>query len=829
MFSSYFSSAIANLLRNKLHAAINLLGLAVGLATAILIGLYVRDELTFEHFLPGWEDLYRIETVDTGQDGKPYTSTGAPHELAAAMLQNFPEIAAITRRAGANHGFRRGDVEATEVPNAVDPDFFRVLGLQMLTGDPATALATPGSIALPRSLAMKYFGTVNCVGQTIEIDRKEILRVSGVFEDVPSNTFLAAYGPRPLISSLVPFSVLAELDRSPPPTGDHFIRDVNIYVRLKPGTNVADLNRRLSAFIAEKYPLDRPELVPRGGFLAPFDAIHLHGREFGDFSSSSDPATVAAIAATGILVLVVAGINFVNLVTARAARRAVEIGVRKAAGATRRQLIAQFMGESIAYALVALILAVALVELVLPRFDLYLDRTIAFPYWRDPVLLAVLSAGAVALGLLAGVYPALVLSRFSPALMLRGPAATPGSTTLRQGLVVLQYAISIALLIATAVIYRQNAFATEDSLRFDKDLIVSVWLTGLPNRPSADHTHTIYDGATIERMRQRFENLPGVRAAADSWVIPDANDHSPALWHLPESQAAPAVMAGQVHQNFGFFEVYGVSPLAGRRFDRDHGEDAAPATPTAEGTAILNEAAVHAFGFASPEAALGHEISRELDATGSALQPRRIVGVVPDFPLSTIRTAIPPTVFEIDPEWSTYISIKLTGDDVPGTLAAIDRIWKEMVPEQPIWRQFIDDRIERLYRDVTRQGQIFAGFALVAVSIACLGIFGLAAFTAERRTKEIGIRKAMGAATADIVRLLIWEFAKPVLLANLVAWPLAYIVMRRWLDGFAYRISLDPLLFVGAGLLTLVVACGVTLFHAIQVARSRPVLALRYE
>ena len=828
MFSSYVSTAIGNLLRNKLHAAINLLGLALGLATAILIGLYVRDELTFDHFLPGYEDVYRLETVDMGQDGQPHITTGVPHELAAALRDNFPEISAITRRAGELHGFRHGDVEATEVPNAVDPEFLKVLGFQMIAGDAATALSTSRSIVLPRSLALKYFGTVNCVGETLEIDHKEAVRVTGVFEDLPSNTHLAVYGPRPLLSSLVPFSGLAEIDRLPPMPLGSFQRDVNVYARFKPGTPIAEVNARLAGFVAQHFPKDRPDLPPRSAFFVPISAIHLHGREFGDFNSGDLP-TVYAVAATGVLVLLVAGINFVNLMTARATRRALEVGVRKAVGATRRQLILQFMAEPVGYALLALVLAVALVELILPRFDLYLDRTIQFAYWRDPILLLAMPVGAVVIGLLAGIYPAIVLSGFAPVVVLKGAAATPGSTRLRQVLVVLQYSISIGLLIATSVIYRQTEFANGGSLRFNKDLLLAVELTGIPGRQSADRSHFIYDDATVERMRQRIEALPGVKAVAASWVIPDARDTNSALWHRPESAGAAPINAGIVPQGFGLFEVYGLAPIAGRSFSRDRGEDAVPGDVTTPGTAVLNETAVHSFGFTSPEAALGHEIDMEIDGSGSALQPRRIVGVVPDFPLLTIRANIPPTVFLVEPGWSNWLNVKLTGENLSETLTAIDRIWKEMVPTQPVSRQFIDDRIEHLYRDVSRQGQIFAGFALVAVAVACLGLFGLAAFTAERRTKEMGIRKAMGASTADILRLLMWEFARPVLAANAIAWPLAYIVMRRWLDGFAYRITLDPMIFVGAGLAALAIACAITLFHAIQVARARPVLALRYE
>jgi putative ABC transport system permease protein len=827
MFGNYLSTALGNLLRNKLLAAINLFGLALGLATAILIGLYVRDELTFEHFLPGHELAYRLQTVDVGADGKPTIADGAPHELAAALRDNFPEIDALARRTGGRYGLRNGSIEAPEVLDSVDPDFFKIIGYPLLVGDPATALSKPNSIALPRVLALKYFGTVDCLDKTLEIDRKETVRITAVYEDLPSNTIFALYGPRPVLSGRTPISNLAQEDRETTAPAGSFETDSALYVRLKPGTSVADFNARLSDFIAKRYPQNQPSSPPRSGFLLPIDAIHLHPQNYNDFVASGDLETVYGISATGVLVLLVAGINFVNLVTARATRRALEVGVRKAAGATRRQLIAQFMSESIAYAVAALLLAVALVELVLPSFDRYMDRTITFPYWRDPILVAGLPLLAVGIGLLAGIYPALVLSGFRPAAVLKGAAATPGSGMLRQVLVVLQYAISIALLIATAVIYRQTEFATQGSLRFDKDQIVAISLSGIPDARVADTSHFEYDAAMVERVRQRLETVPGVKAAADSWVIPDALDSLPKIWHRPEA-GGPPITTSLVMQGFGLFEVYGVRPIAGRSFSRDHGEDAAPQQAQTEGTVILNESAVRAFGFASAGAAIGQELDMALDDFGRT-QPRRIVGVVPDMPLFSIRMKIPPTTFVIDPAWSNYINVKLTGDKVPEALAAIDAIWKELVPAQPIQRQFIDDRLEKLYRDVARQGHIFAGFALIAVLIACLGLFGLAAFTAERRTKEIGIRKAMGADTADILKLLVWEFVKPVLLANALAWPLAYVAMAHWLDGFAYRIELDPLFFVGAGLIALVIACSVTLFHAFQVARSRPVLALRYE
>jgi len=826
MFGNYLSTALGNLLRNKLLAAINLLGLALGLATAILIGLYIRDEVTFERFLPGFEQVYRVQSVSDDAEGRTSVYSDTPHDLAAPLRDQFPEFAAVTRHMGGRFGLRRGPVEAREYVPSVDPNFLDVIGLPLIAGDAATALAQPNTMLLSRAAALKYFDTIECVGQTLEIDRATTVRVTGVFEDLPSNTHF--YGEQFLLSGLAPVSTLARSDRLPPHARGSFSTDTETYGRLKPGATATAVDARLPALMAAQYPSERDEDKPPRAFLAPIASLHLHAKELGEYDSGGDLVTVYAISATGVLVLLVAGINFINLVTARATRRAVEVGVRKAAGATQRQLMLQFLGESIIYTLAALVLAVALVELVLPSFNQFLDRTIQFAYWRDPILAACLVVLAVAIGLLAGVYPAFVLSSFRPAVVLKGTATIQGAGRLRQILVVLQYAISITLLIATAVIYRQTEFATEDSLRFDKSLVLAISLGGMPGAVAADGLHFEYDQATVERMHARIAALPGVKAVADSWVIPDADTNSTRGWLASPEKGAQIVSAGWVLQGFGVFELYGIKPIAGRSFELGRGGDDVPIEAGIEGNAILNESAVRAFGFASPEAAIGQEIGMPLDLEFHA-QPRRIIGVIPDFPLNSIRTRIKPTVFFAKPSWSTYLNVKLTGQNVAQTLVAIDQIWAEMVTTRPINRQFIDDRIARLYRDVTRQGQVFGGFALIAVLIACLGLFGLAAFTAERRTKEIGIRKAMGADTSDILKLLVWEFAKPVLLANVIAWPLAYLAMSQWLDGFAYRISLDPAIFIGAGLIALIIACSVTLYHALQMARSRPVLALHYE
>jgi putative ABC transport system permease protein len=825
MFRNYLAAALGNLARNKLQSLLNLLGLALGFATAILIGLYVLDELSFNRFLPHYERTYRLQVGGYGANGRPGTIRGTPHELAAMVRAQIPEIEAIARESWVTPAFRHGTVEANEGGYAVDPNFLQVMEYPLLRGDPGTVLAAPDGIVLTHRLAVKYFGTDNCVGQTLELlgDDRQILRVTGVLADQPGNSTIRDLDF--LVSSAAGFTWLSAADRRPTtPSSLVGAVDVQTFLRLKPGTDPDGLRDRLSALVIQHY------LPTAGGaywsFLAPIASLHLHARELAEFVNGTDPATLAAISATGILVLLVAGINFVTLVTARAGRRAVEVGVRKAAGATRAQLILQFMSESMAFALGALALAIALVELVLPRFNAFLDRSISFAYWREPRLFAALIGLAILVGVTAGIYPALVLSRFRPAAVLKGGGSPTGSARLRTTLIVLQYGISIGLIIATGVIYRQTLFARDASLHYDKNLLLLLSIDRLPGR-AVDHR----DPARVDQIVRRLEAVPGVRAVgASGSVLNEGTNFAMYDWTVPDPAGERRITTARVDVDFGFFEAYGIQPLAGRSFDRRFGVDRVEPGTATESTIIVNQAAVRAFGFASPAAAVGQEVLMEpTDADGGQRQPRRIVGVVTDFPLRSIRIAIPPTVFLVAPKYADYLNIKLDGTDVPRTLDAIDAVARDLMPDEPVDRTFVDQRVEMLYLNVERQTQLFAILALIAILIACLGLFGLAAFTTERRTKEIGIRKAMGASTRDILKLLMWELAKPVLLANLIAWPLAYVVMERWLESFAYRVSLDPLLFLGAGLTALAVAGTTALYHALRAARSRPVLALRYE
>jgi len=820
MFRNFLAAAWRRARRDRLHTVLNLAGLSLGFATAILIGLYVRDELTFDQFIPDHADIYHVRPTFFASGRPPQTGDSTPQTLAAELAANFPEILAISREAGDLFGVKHGEVEANEKMLDVDPSFFDVFAYTLLRGDRATALKRPDSVVLSETLARKYFGTIDCIGQTLLLDRAHSVTVTGVLADPPSSS---SHRLKMLLSGKSNFSRMAALDRMPHSPPGELNSDVDTYVRLRSGTDPTALRTRLDQLVAQNYPQERAgEPADMRLWLRPLTDLHLwpYNPEQAERNTSS-LATIWSLSVTGLLILVVAAVNFVNLVAARSTRSAVEVGVRKSLGATTSQLLAQFIGEAIGFALAALVLAMALVELVLPRFDAFLDRTLRFDYATDPQILPALILLALFVGLAAGLYPALIMSRFRPAIVLKGKSAgPPGSGRLRQTLVVLQFSVSIGLLIATGVVYRQTEFAMRDSLRFDRDLMLTIDLGAVPRDPKGDHL----DASIIRSLKLRLASLPGVRAVAGSDTVPNISHFSTTTYRRTDDPSHQ-IEFNVVNIDEGFFQLYGMHPITGRDLDLTHGDDKLDRlAESGAGSALVNEAGARILG---SSAAVGQALTNgDVDTPG---QIRTIVGVMPDMQIGTAREAVSPTLFMLNPSWDTVLSVKLTGAQIPETLTKIDQIWHDLVPAQAIERRFLDDRIAELYRDLARQMTIFGVFALVAVAIACFGLFGLAAFTAERRTKEIGIRKALGASTGDMLRLLVWQFVRPVLLANLIAWPITGFVMQRWLDGFVYRIGLDPLIFLAAGFGALGVAIGVTVLHTLNVARARPVSALRYE
>jgi putative ABC transport system permease protein len=808
---NYLAAALRNLARNWLYAGITVLGLAAGFAAAMLIGLYVRDEFSFEHFISGYSQVYGVQTDVLAPGQKPAPTDATASTVAANLALDFPDLESIARLARSSRWIGRGKAENWERVAWADPDFFKVLPYPVLAGDPVAALHDPDGLVLTRKMARKYFGVDAPIGKTLLVQAPagdaplfatpHPMRVMAVLKDIPSETHLEQF--KIFASGAAAWSPLTIEDQHPGP-GLFFWT----YLRLPPGVSPDRVRAGLEGFAARHYAGP----VGRRFRLEPLKDLHF----IGDFTGDAR-AVDGEIAIVGLLIVLIAAINFVTLMTARATRRAVEVGVRKASGASRRNLIVQFMGEALMYVLAAMLIGVAIVEIALPAVNVFLQRTIVFNYLDDPGLAAAIVGMAVLTGLMAGFYPAVVLSSVAPASALKGGGGrTGGSATVRHALVVAQFAVLIGLIIATATIYRQTSFALQNVLRLNEDQIV------------------VADCEPV--FKQELATLPGVNAVAC------VSDQAIGMFHIKTFVKDPTrgnITIDAAGADVGFFEMHGLEPLAGRFFSKDHGEDVvlegAGASPQSQPSLVLNESAVRQLGFKAPQEAIGKSVdwARPSAAPRTGAPPpfesSRIIGVVSDFTLGDIRIAVDPTLYFVDPLSAGLLFAKLEGQRLPETLRSIDVLWRGIGQVRPIKLEFLGETMREAYRDVEIQGGIVGASAGLAIVIACLGLFALAAFTADRRTKEIGVRKVMGASGFDVVRLLLWQFTKPVLWANLLAWPLAYWATAGWLHGFAYRVDLPPWLFLSASVVAVLIAWAAVAAKAWLAASAKPAAALRCE
>ena len=816
MFRNYFTVALRHLAHNRLFFSVNLVGLAGGIAAALVIALFVRDELSYERFIPGFRGIYLVSIIATPPEGHASLETLAGESDVASWLKlDLPAVAASARLVPEQIEVRRGDFKAVETMYWADPDFFSLLQLPVYAGNLQTALGRPDGLVLTQSMARKYFGRDDPIGETLEFARKERMTVTAVIKDLPSNTHLDVAA---IASGRSQASPLTSLDHTPMGSFGEKPWGSYTYVTLKPATRVDDIERQLPALMDRHAPSGPGGIRTSSVYhlhLLPITDVHLDAEARGTMKPASRRGTVYSVAVIGLLILLVATVNFVNLMTSRASRRAVEVGVRKMAGARRRDLIVQFVGESLVYVGFASLAAASLAELLLPSVNAFLHRTMDFAYWSDPAFAAATAIFLVTLAIVASVYPALILSSLRPAQILShgGIVSPEGSAGVRRSLVTAQVTVLIGLLLAAIVVYRQALFAMHESLRVDSDQVL------------------VIKRACSEGFEAGVKQLPGVIAVACSTWAPPNSIEAASGASLPEGQA----VLWYASVDFGFFELYGLKPLAGRFHAVSRGTDALPAEISAgmRESIVINEAAVHALGLGRAQSAIGrtinwnHGLRRPIPMTGR--HQSEIIGVVPDFLIGSIREPIQPAAFYVDPPYNRVMSIKLNGRAIPETLASIDALWKAMGHSDPMSRAFLDQLLQGKYSEFVRQASMLAIFSAVAVLIACLGLFALAAFIAERRRKEIGIRKALGAGRPDIVSLLLWEFAKPVLWANLIAWPLGFWLLNRWLQGFAYHMNLQIWHFMAAGGLATAITLLTVFAHTWSIAGQKPVAALRYE
>jgi len=818
-------AAWRNLMANRLISAIAILGLSLGVSTALLMALAVQNQLSFDHFIPGHERTYRF----FWQLGDDRTTCGGdamqcgPPIATAAELQRYPAVESTARLIPAAPGkVQHGAVIGWERYAGVDPSFFAVVPLPASHGRLDDALVRPDGVVITRAVARKYFGRDDAVGQDLVIQGHR-LSVRAVIEDLPRNATTIQTG------IFVSWNDIRRMDAlSARRRGSY------LYFRLKPAASLtaaqatdamrrtADL-QRMKAAGEETY--NRPVL------LLPLDRINLW-----DSYNPGIRVRLAAAALAGALVLLIAAINFVNLMVARVARREKEVGVRKASGGGRGALMLQFLGEAMMTVAIAAAFGVALAEWMLPFINGFLD-TNAVLQWNDPSLLAPLAAAIVLLALAVGLWPAFVLSGFRPAFVLRGTTGGRHAALVRGGLVTLQFAILVTLAIAGAVMWLQRDFAAHAAPRVDSDQMLLVKLGPIAQKQQpGPQPIPLRTGFCPLGFIDAVRKLPGVKGAVctSDWMI--IGDRPLVGW---DAKDGGLDMMDAYVVDPRLFALYGIRPLAGTLPQATDADDGVRASGT-----VINLTAVHRLGFATPQAAIGQnwvsavkEMPPEFRKLwGDTYGPHAVItAVVPDFSFGSVRTAVLPTLYSpwADVSWlgvsGHMVQIKLRGHAVPETLATIDRLYAQSGIDAPLDRVFLDDHMQAVYRDMTRDANFFAGSAAIAILLACMGLVGIAVATAERRIKEIGVRKAMGADKLQIVALLLWRFSQPVLWANVVAWPVAWWLMSRWLSGFAYHIDLAWWVFAAVSLGALMVALATVAGQAWMTARARPVLALRYE
>jgi len=835
MLRNYLTVGLRALAKNKTYAFINIVGLALGLAAAVMILLYVRYEMSYDASLPGVEQAFQLQDYyradKKGTEAMPMQMS--PFVAGQALKKDFPQIEKIVYIKSAGPVvLQDGVAKSTDEIRIVDGNIFDILQFPFLRGNPAHVLDDTHSMAISQSEAIRRFGTINVVGKTLTLvlnQGKVDYRITGVFKDIPKNSQFAA----DIVARVDPQAELGQfgnfLTNWGSQGGWH-------YVKLRKGASADEINAQLPAWKKRNIPDDvtNGERTNQGDLqdyaLVNVRDIHLGtGQRFG-IKPTNDKRTVLTFGLVALMVLGMACVNFTNLATARASQRAREVALRKVLGATRGQLVAQFIGESILVAAIAMVIALAVVELLLPTFNTFLSADIALDYFGRDSVLPYLFGLVLLVGAAGGVYPAFYLTRFEPARVLRAnksAADAQGSGLLRNVLVVGQFAVSIALIICTIIIYAQTLYARTADQGYQREGLFQV-----SNLESQG-----VDKVTL-RLVDQIRRLPGVQAAAATGIAIRPNNNNMTGVFLPGSTSS--ITLGNYPVQDGFFRAMGMKMLAGRDFDENRPRDDAttpfPVDKDAErafaargANIVISESAAKRLGFRTHQEAIGKNVMAGLTLREIGLVPATIIGVVQDARFRSMHDPLQPIIFLMAKNGFTHIDIRYAGIAPNRLRDEVQGVWNRLLPQVPFQGDFADEILRDEYQADTARGQLFAGFALLSVVVGCLGLFGLASFTAERRTKEIGIRKVLGARTRDIVRLLVWQFSRPVLIANMIAWPVAWWVMRDWLNKFDQRVGLGPTPFLLAGGLALGIAIATIASHAFRVARANPILALRYE
>ena len=827
MWSHYAVTLYRSLTRHRLYAALNVFGLAVGIAVFLVLWLDVRFETGFDRWIPQAENTYRLDELLTRPGLSPRHSAKTTSVIAPLLKADYPQIAGYTHMIWDDHPVTRGLTTGREDVRYVDPDFFKVLALPLARGDAATALSAPDDVVITEAVARKYFGTTDAVGRALTLLEdgpvgtagvRVSVRVTAVLRDLPKDTHLKLGLLKPLT---------ADYEKHDGSFQDWNSQTGSTYLRFRNRADAQAVQADLDRFVARRAKGsedtklgDDPTRKLRLK-LTPLPAIHFETAiTSADFQPNVDLRVVGSLGVVGVLTLGIAILNYVNLATARAALRAREVAVRKALGATQRTLVAQFLAEAVVMTLASVLIGAAMVELMLPLVNVVGGTDLKLAYGGPQGVASLLLGLTLVIGATAGAYPAFLLASFQPARVLaasRLPGGGKLDLRVRNALVVIQFAAAIAFTICTLIMTTQGSYLQSADRGFRREGLILVDSLAAANL-------TPKEQVILDALRQ----VPGVESVTSSSREPAAQSINMVPISLPGQAGAPQTFVFETVSP-DYFKTYEAQVLAGRIFDKAHRLDDASAildedVPDTSGfDVMINLAAVKALGFAKPQEAIGKQVI----VIGHRVL---VIGVVQDMRFMSPQEPVQPLVYayreSVFP--GAVAAVRYEGD--ARTMTGLLRdAWRKVAPGDPFVANTADVQLSNYYVPDQQRARLFTLGAVLAVAIGCVGLYGLASFNTARRVREIGIRKTLGASTADVLRLLVGQLLRPVLLANLLAWPLAWLAMRSWLNGFDQRIALSPLYFIGASVLMLAVALLTVIGQALAVARAEPAKALRHE
>ena len=811
MFKNYIKIAWRSLKKQPFFTFLNTFGLAIGMAGALLISLYIYDEMGYDKMFDDADRIHRIHAdIKFGGDAREFAVTPAP--MAAALKNDFTEIELVTRfRTRGSALVRKANDQANvkeEQTTFVDPSFFEMFGIELLAGDVKTALKNPNTLVLTKTAAEKHFEIGNAVGQNLVLNNEETYTIVGVIDDFPQNSFLRDY------------SVFESME------GNGDAKEINwgsnnyqTFIKLIPSVKAADIQVQLRGFLG-KYVIPgvqqfmpgitEEQLKESGSYLVystmPMTDIHLKSHRVAEISANNDIQSIYILSFIAVFLIVLASVNFMNLSTAHSLKRAKEVGVRKTLGSNKIDLVRQFLVESGLISFLSLVLALVFAVIALPFFNELANKDVYIPF-SSPVFWVILLGSVVILGLFAGGYPAFFMSRFMPVKVLKGGSGnSAGGGTIRNSLVVFQFAISVFLIVSTLVVYQQLKYIQGKDLGFSKDQVLII--------------NDVYTaGDKVNSFKEQVKQLSFVKDATLSSFFPTPSSRSDSTFSPEEggTNQENAVSMQTWAVDYDYVSTMDFELVAGRGFDKNFGNDST--------TIIINEAAVRIMKL-SPKEALGKRYTPNFDSNNP--EYFTIIGVVKDFHIASLKEEIDAVSLRLG-DRAYAMAVKIQAGDFSNAIARIEGVWNTIVPGEPFDYYFMEDAFNNTYQSERRLGNIFIIFTVLSLLIACLGLFGLAAFNAEKRIKEIGVRKVLGASVSQISMRLTIDFLKLVGIAILISLPLGWFVMNKWLEDFTYRINIPWWVFLLAAFLAILISVLTVSYQSIKAAIVNPVKSLRSE